>query len=158
MAEQETSRPLLRWLGITAGVLAILTFLGIYNYQRLFSALGWSNPSISAPRDNADSGVCASAAADVTSTNMDAPATASSKVTFYGDQGIAFGHLAHDAKDATLEDDLINVQLDLTTLQNDWFGVAQGTGGDEGITSAVGSLRQDESTLESWCQVHTGTW
>ena len=30
----------LRWLGIVAGVLAILTFLGVANYHQLSSALG----------------------------------------------------------------------------------------------------------------------
>jgi hypothetical protein len=61
------TRRVLRWLGIIAGVLAILTFLGIANYRQLSLALGWHDSPT-------DAGVCASAQADVTEVNLDAPA------------------------------------------------------------------------------------
>jgi hypothetical protein len=150
---------LLRWLGIIAGVLAILTFLGIANYQQLATALGWHDGSTSSPaNDSADSGVCASAQTDVTTANTDAPAGVVAKVGFYGDQGIAFGTLSGKAKNGALSHYISAVYLNLVDLAEDWTDVAEGTGGNaqQNIGNTTESLSRSEETLESWCLAHTG--
>lgn len=154
---EDAPRKLLRWLGVIAGVLAILTFLGIANYQQLASALGRHSGSTSWPaRDSADFGVCTSAQADLAKTNADAPAGVEAKSGFYNDQATAFANLFENAKNDTLRNYMVKVQGDLTGLSIYWAGVAFGENEQQKIENTTASLSQNEETLESWCLAHTG--
>jgi hypothetical protein len=155
---EDAPRKLLRWLGVIAGVLAILTFLGIANYQQLASALGWHSGSTSSPaRDSADSGVCTSAQADLAKINADAPAGIQAKSGFYNDQATAFYTLFKSTKNSVLGDYMVKVQADLTGLSLYWGGVAAfGENEQQNIAKTTASLSQNEKTLESWCLAHTG--
>lgn len=156
---EDAQKKLLRWLGILAGVLAILTFLGIANYHQLASALGWHGSSTSSPpRDSADSGVCALARADVAKTNIDAPADVAAKFGFYFDQSTAFETLSSKAENGTLSRYIDAVYLNLVDLDEDLANVEEGTGGNvqQKIANTTASLSRSEEAVESWCLAHTG--
>jgi hypothetical protein len=155
--DEAAPKKLLRWLGVIAGLLAILTFLGIANYHQLASALGWDSSSTSPQAsDSADSKVCALAQADITKTNSDAPAGPEARFYFYYDQNTAFNTLPDKAKNRVLRNYMFAVWGDIGELAADWAQATVGENKQQNIDSTTASLNRDEQTLESWCLAHTG--
>jgi hypothetical protein len=162
------------WLEVTAGLIAVLAFLGITDYHHAATFLGLRKnhptsaasasptpvtPEIarpSGPDDPQDVATCESALSDIEAIRSNPPSSDSAQAQFYQDESTSFSGLEAGATNVTLKGYLALVQGATLKLSGDYLHEALSDSASADAAADSAQLAADEVDVETFCSREAG--